>query len=245
MICKAIRALGAACSVILLVLFLTEGTSAAQGLTVLPVTLRLQPGQLSGTLTVVNQGLTATSFQLRAYAWDQSNGSDTLTATDALLASPPLATLSPGANQVVRMILRRPADGREGSFRILLDQIPPPATAGIIRIALRFSIPIFVEPTSNAAPHIDWRIERIQGHDELVAVNSGNQHQTVHDVTLAMADGKILHAEVDKSPYVLAGATRRWKISGSEPGPGPGAAIRLKGQSDAGQIDQQVVVAGS
>ena len=110
---------------------------------------------------------------------------DELQPVSELLASPPLATIPAGATQVVRLVLRRPAIGREASYRILLDQIPPPAEPGTVRIALRLSIPVFAEPTAHAVADCAGRSNPRGGKLYLVAVNEGSRHETVRDLTLS------------------------------------------------------------
>jgi fimbrial chaperone protein len=209
----------------------------AQSLTVLPVTIQMAPGQMATTLTVINQSDSETSFQARAFGWSQPGaGNDELAATNDVLASPPLATVAAGATQVVRVVLRKPPQGKEASYRILLDQIPPPATPGTVRIALRLSIPILAAPATRSAPHVQWRVEGAH----LVAVNDGNQHETVRDIALATAGGSALKVETSVSPYILAGATRRWRILPQSPT--PGVTLRLTAHADSGAIDQPVPV---
>src|SRR4029077_4276678 len=99
---------------------------------------------------------------------------------------PPPPAGPPGAG---RWVPPAPPQGQEASYRILLDQLPPPAAPGTVRIALRLSIPILAEPATRAAPHVQWRIERGGGQAWLVAVNDGNRHETVRDIALATAGG--------------------------------------------------------
>lgn len=221
------------------------GPAHAQGLTVLPVTIQLAPGQMAAALTVINQSDSETSFQVRAFAWSQQEGADQLTATNELLVSPPLGTIAAGATQVVRLVLRRPPEGREATYRILLDQIPPAAAPGTVRIALRLSIPIFAEPATRVTSHLQWRIASSGRQAYLEAVNDGSRHETVRDIALAAPDGAVAKVETNTSPYVLAGATRRWRIVATGPVVAPGTAPRLTAQTDSGSINQTVpVVAG-
>ncbi len=92
----------------ILAMILTGRAAAAQALSVLPVNIFLPPGQKATTLTVTNQGKSETAIQVRAYAWNQPDGEDQLTTSDMVVVSPPLATIAPGATQVVRLILRLP-----------------------------------------------------------------------------------------------------------------------------------------
>ena len=202
------------------------GPAHAQGLTVLPVSIKMEPGQLAATLTVINQSEAEASFQVRAFSWAQQGDADQLAPTDELLASPPLGTMAPGATQVVRIVLRRAPTGHEASYRILLDQIPPPAAPGMVRIALRLSIPVFAEPATRVQPQLSWHIEG----GSLVAVNSGTRHEVLRDIALGAAK-----VDSNAPPYVLAGATRRWRILGAS-----GGSQRLTAKSEAGAIDQQL-----
>ncbi len=218
----------------------------AQGLTVLPVSIQMAAGQMAATLTVRNEGDSETSLQVRPFVWSQPppHGSDELMPATELMASPPLATIAPGATQVVRLVLRRPPGDREASYRILLDQIPPPAAPGTVRIALRLSIPIFAEPPTRASPHLQWRLESHGGRLTLVAVNDGRRHEKIRDIALGGGGGSY-RIESGLSPYILPGATRRWQIDAAGPPPAFGAIVRLTANTEAGAIVQPVaVVAG-
>ena len=215
---------------------------SAQGLTVAPVTIHMAPGQMATTLTVTNQSDTDTAFQLRVLAWSQNGDDDQLTSTDQVLASPPIGSIAAGASQVVRMVLRRPSQGTEATFRILFDQIPPPAKPGTVRIALRLSIPIFAEPVAVVAPHLEWRLERDNGEVYLIAVNNGNAHERVRNIALASAAGIVFKAEDNQSPYILSGGTRHWRIAARGALPAPGTVMHLTAQGDVGAIDVSVSV---
>jgi fimbrial chaperone protein len=214
----------------------------AQGLTVLPVAIQMAAGQMAATLTVRNEGDSETSLQVRPFLWSQTpGGDDELKPAVELMASPPLATIPAGATQVVRLVLRRPAEAREASYRILLDQIPPPAVPGTVRIALRLSIPIFVEPSNRIAPHLQWRVQSNGGQLYLVAINEGSRHEKLRDIALT-AVGGVSKVEANLSPYILPGVTRRWRILASGAPPGPGTVMRLNATADAGPVDQPVTV---
>jgi len=224
-----------------LAMCLIAGHAMAQALAVEPVTIRMAPGQLAATVTVTNKSDSETSFQLRGFAWTQNGDEDQLSPTDQLLASPPLGSIAAGGSQVVRIVLRRGPADREATFRILFDQIPPPAPPGTVRIALRLSIPVFAQPAARAAPHLNWRIERENGQGFLVAVNDGGSHEAVRGIALSGADGSAIRTEDNQSPYVLAGATRRWRLTGGALPPA-GATLRLSAQGDTGTINETVPV---
>jgi fimbrial chaperone protein len=226
----------------ILIVLLTGLAARAQALAVLPVNILLSPGQKTTTLTVTNQGTSETSIQIRAYAWSQNDGEDKLTSSDAVVVSPPLASIAAGATQVIRLILRQPPQDSEATYRILVDQIPPPAEPGIVHVVLRLSIPIFAQPITRAVPHIEFHLEDNAGQTYLVGTNDGLRHEAIREIVLTTGDGRTLKEEASASPYILSGATRRWHITSPDSLPLPSVPLRLTAHGDAGIIEQQVQV---
>lgn len=224
----------------LIIVLLTTVACPAQSLTVLPVNLFLAPGQSATTLTVTNQGASGTAIQIRAFSWTQKDGNDQLATSDAVVVSPPLASIAPGASQVVRLILRQPPQGQESTFRVLIDQIPPPAEPGIIHVVLRLSIPIFAQPAARAVAHLQFHLERDATQLYLVGINDGLRHEAIRDIVLLTNDGRELKPGSGESPYILAGATRRWIINAQDSLQLPNESLRFKAHADAGAIEQQV-----
>jgi fimbrial chaperone protein len=222
-----------------LVLASLAGRAAAQALTVLPVVINMQPGQLAATISISAQGGAQTSYQVRAFAWSQTGDGEQLDPTTDVLLSPPLGVIPANSTQVVRIVIRKPPKDRESVYRILLDQIPPPSAPGTIRIALRLSLPIFVEPKTRVAPHIEWRVERDSSGLSLVALNNGTRHERIHDIVLSTGTGTF-KPQGDSSPYLLAGATRRFRLTGDGALPESGVNLHLTAQSDGGKIDVTV-----
>ena len=239
--CRSIAAAIGVAAILLIVLS-AVGTAQAQSLTVVPVNVQLPPGQRAATLTVNNAGSTATAVQIRVFVWSQQDGKDQLTATNDVLASPPVATIAPGDSQVVRLVLRQTPQGREATYRILLDQIPPPAEPGILHVVLRLSIPIFAQPAARALPHVQFHMERHADRVFLVGVNDGLRHEAIRDIALSSADGQTLKPVAGELPYILAGSTRRWAIAPQGALPLTNETLRLTAQADAGKIEQQIRV---
>lgn len=237
--CRLMAAFIALAAAVFLFL-LADPSAVAQSLSVLPVNVLFSPGQKATSLTVTNMGTVETAIQIRAYAWSQKDGDDQLTDSDAVVLSPPLARMAPGASQVIRLILRQPPQGREATYRILIDQIPPPAEPGIVHMVLRLSIPIFAQPATRAIPHVQFHTEIDVGKLFLVGINDGLSHEVIHDIVLSTSDGRKLMEENGASPYILAGATRRWPIAAQAPLPLPSETLQMTAHSDAGAIEKQV-----
>lgn len=212
------------------------------GVEVSPVNIELAPGQAAAALTIANHNDRKMSFQIRGYSWQQDSvGNDTTEPTADLLASPPLATIKPGDTQVVRLILRRPPEGREATYRIIFDQLPAPHEPGVVSVLVRLSIPVFAQPNVRAMPRLGWRIVRDSGRLWLVATNNGTRHSTVRSMQLTAADGRRLQVEIDSPPHILPGATRRWAIVAGD-SLSPNEVVHLTGSADVGVIDQRITL---
>jgi fimbrial chaperone protein len=213
----------------------------AQALEVSPISIEFQPDQMTTTLSVTNQGREPTVLQMRPFQWDQANNSDQLTATVDLLVSPPITNVPAGESQTFRLVLERPANETETSYRLLLDQLPAPAMAGTVRIALRISIPVFAEPQQQVYPDLDWRIETLGNGDVLVVANHGTKHARILNPVLVESNGRKIKLLPGQTPYILPGAERRWSF-GSKNHPIPGSTVHLIAMSDAGLVDATVHV---
>lgn len=210
-----------------------------RGLSVAPVTFELRSGQMTSVLTIQNNTDREVDFQVRSYSWSQTAGDDHLTPTDILVASPPLGRIPAGGQQIVRLVLRKAADGQEASYRILLDQAPPPPDPGQVSFALRMSMPLFDEPPERGRAMVRWKIQSEEGAYYLVAVNRGGRHEAFRDVALTTASGRPVPIEQNASPYVLAGATRRWRILSTSFAPSR-EALQLTARAESGPVDQPV-----
>jgi fimbrial chaperone protein len=214
-------------------------------LSVWPVNIFLSPGQRAATLSVTNSGNGVTGIQVRAYAWNQKDGNDQITATRTVIVSPPLASIPPGATQVVRLVLRQLPQDRESTYRILVDQIPPPAEAGVVHMVLRLSIPIFAQPRIRVAAQVQFHIENRAGKVVLVGINNGLSHETVRDIVLATSDGRKLKAVSSSSPYILAGTTQYWLLETQGYMPQASEVLQLTAHALTGAIHQQVSIAAT
>jgi fimbrial chaperone protein len=216
----------------------------AEPIEVAPITLELPTGQKTGTLTLTNRAAQKATIQVRVFAWDQNGGEDHLSPTSDIVLSPPFVTLPPNETQLVRVVLRKPAEDREASYRILIDEIPPPDAPGNVKLLLRISLPVFAEPRRKATPSLVWRVVRTQKDGmQVVGVNTGNRRARVLNLTISPEGGAApLEVRVNANPYILPGAERRWTLKGDVASIRPGAAMRISATSDEGQISARAAV---
>ncbi len=226
--------LGAACA----------GPALAGSFGVSPVRLTLAAGRGAVALTVRNTGPEACVIQLDLQAWSQRDGVDVLEPTRELLANPPLFALAPGGVQIVRVGLRgrAPDAQRELAYRLLLKEVPQPATPSDkgLRMALNVSLPVFVLPIAPAAPDLHWSARRTDGphRTALAAVNSGNAHVQLNGVRLAGG----APAAPAVTGYLLPGQRRAWAIDHDAP---VGATLHLVALTDAGELPADAPVAAA
>lgn len=120
----------------------------AASLRVSPVLLDVPSGQTGTTLTVSNDDKAPIRVQVRVYLWTHKGNDDVLSPTKAVVASPPIGVLKPGAENLVRIVrvATTPVTARE-SYRVLVDQLPDPKRqAGVVSILVRHAIPLYFEP---------------------------------------------------------------------------------------------------
>lgn len=201
----------------------------AAALEVAPVLTDLVPGQQSAVLTITNTSPDPTAVQVRSFAWSQNATSDQLDPTEALMVSPTVFQLQPGAAQVVRILLRRPPSKPEETYRLLVDEIPPPGSNGNVRFALRLSLPVFAH--SAGAPPASPPEMRVADGRELVVVNRGPRRLRLVDLELLQSNGERVPVTPPENPYVLPGVERHWQLRGVTLRPGMTARANWTGES--------------
>ncbi len=200
-----------------------------------PIKAELSAQRPVTSLSVRNDGTESVSIQLQTNTWSQHDGADVQTPTTDLIASPPIFSLEPGTSQVVRVGLRKPQAGTlETTYRLLLQELPPPPTPGFqgLKVALALSVPVFVAPATPATELLDWQVREVDGALRVTLHNQGNVHARITEFTLAMADGSVL-ARMDAASYVLAGQSGEWTLTPTTP-VASGTRLRLSARTTAG-----------
>ena len=222
----------------------------AGAISISPLRVDLSATAKTAALTVRNEDASATVVQAEVLAWSQPGGEDVLAATRELLVSPAVFTLAPGAQQLVRVALRRaPEPDRELSYRLIVQEVPQvaaPETTGL-RVALRLSVPVFVAAERAGDAVLTWIADRdADGGLAVTARNDGPVHARVQRFTVRSAAGTVI--EQPSLTYVLPGASRRWSFPSAEdagapatpPAALPAGPYRLEGQTDRGTFTTEL-----
>ena len=211
---------------------------------VAPIRVELSTQQRTAAVTVRNDGQDPLVIQVELVAWTQQNGQDTYAETSELLATPPIVTIPPGRDQIVRIGLRRAPDPeRELSYRVFLREILAPPTQDFrgLQVALRVGVPAFVKPLVAAKPVIAWSA-RIAPDGRLVvsARNTGNMHLQVVDFGLTLPGSDTVIAAHDQMSYILADQAREWPLELKSAPPAGVTRLHLIGRTDAGPIEAEL-----
>lgn len=210
-----------------------------------PVTVTLTPDKPVAALTVRNIGTDSTVIQLQLMSWSQADGTDKFTPTSNILATPPIFTLPAHGSQVIRVGFRHPPDGPgEHAYRLFLQEIPPPLKSGFqgLRMALRISMPVFVQPTWAGSPQLHWQaMPAGRGQIKIRVSNDGVAHVKLTQFRLSL-EGSPKPLRMPPQPvYVLPGATHEWMVDA----PGTlGERLHLTAQRDSGEAVQADLVVG-
>ena len=223
---------------------LAEATSWA----IDPVRIELSPEQQTAVINIKNGSDLPTSIQIQVVAWSQLSGKDIYTPTRELLVSPPIITIAPNGEQIIRTALRRQVDmTNELAYRINLLELPPQPTAGFmgLQVALRIGLPVFVKPQNvKMAPKMTWSISLMPDNNlRLGLKNEGNAHVQVSDFALYVPGNNQPIASESGSSYVLAEQTREWILKTSSMKLVPGGRLHLIAYTDAGHVDMELVLA--
>ncbi|MEA3177579.1 MAG: fimbrial chaperone protein [Gammaproteobacteria bacterium] len=222
------------------VLFHFDSASAGS-FAVSPVRVTLTPSQSVAAIRVQNEGTEATVVQLETYDWSQHDGENVLTATNELLATPPILTIPPGGSRVIRVGLRRSRDAqREVTYRLMLREVPPPdPIAQSLRVALQISMPVFVLPAGPTSPDVHWRAALTDdGHIRVLAKNTGSAHIQLGHLELAPAGGAAVAAQ-DMSTYILPDNGHEWTLPVSSL-PAVGTLLRVTSQLESSKLQADV-----
>jgi fimbrial chaperone protein len=212
-----------------------------------PVRVELSPQQQTAAIIVRNESDQPSSIQIQAVAWSQVDGQDVYTPTRELLVSPPIATIPPKSDQVIRVALRRPADpSKELAYRINLQELPTGQTAETtgVQVALRIGLPVFVQSEKgDAAPKMTWSVARVSDSQLRVQVrNQGNAHVQISDFSLHAAGTTQAVTSESASSYVLAGQSREWLLKTSSSQTIANGRLRLMAFTDADKVDTELVL---
>ena len=224
-----------------LALFLTlQGVSLAQSasLQVAPVRLEIPPGGAASKINLKNLGNTPIATQIRVFKWVQSAGKDELIETHDVVVSPPILSLLPEQNNVIRVVRvsQQPIQSEE-SYRLLVDELPaaPDAKKYAVSFVLRYSIPVFFASAQSTGAGLDWKVSSSGGATIVDVVNHGNSYQRISAFSL-QAGGKTFEFGKGLMGYVLANSSNHFVLKRSLGSFKAGQTVQISAEGNDGPI---------
>ncbi len=230
--------------ILILMLLLMPLWAQAASFQVNPVRLMLSADRSTDVLKVINSSDTPTVVQLQIVAWSQEGGKDIYTSSRKLLATPPIFTVAPGSQQVVRVGMRSKPDAKqETCYRLFLMEVPPAPSSGFrgVQIALRVGIPVFVEPAMNTEPALEWSAKQLTATTlQVTAANVGTAHAQILKWILEAPDQTRPLAQ-EFGSYVLPGANHTWTLKLAAPLT-VSTPLEITADTDRGTLHAQLVL---
>jgi len=219
---------------------------------VAPILIDLRMGESVSGLRVSNSDTTEpVSVQARLVRWRQESGEDVYMPAEAVVASPPVSRVAPGAENLIRIVrtAQTPVVGEE-SYRLLIDQLPEPGAqaAGTINILIRHSVPVFFSGTDTAPAQAQWHITRAvnagpdatpQAGWRVTVNNRGDQRLRLADLRLQDANGRVAGQRPGLVGYVLGHSTMAFFVAAEANAANTAttSALRVSAQSEAGEME--------
>lgn len=200
--------------VLALALAAWAGPASAAMLSVSPTLVRVDSPSAAGALTLRNDGDGPAAVQVRVFEWTKQDGQDRLRPTDKVVASPPMATLSPNKDYLVRIVRtdKTPVRAVE-NYRLFVDQLPDPSPGvNNVKLLVRQSIPVFFRAGNFARASVVWTLRKVSGKVVLSAVNNGDDELRLTSLTLVGRNGKTVSLGKGLIGYILGRATTTWDL---------------------------------
>jgi fimbrial chaperone protein len=236
---------------------LASSVASASGLQVAPTSLDLAANKNADGLWLSNTGDGTLHAQVRVFHWTQEGGEEKLAPSRGLAISPPILQIDAGSRQLVRVIRSSaPPSVDEDAYRVLIDELPvdesqaaagdaskPAVPQGGLQYVLRYSVPIFVQPTGQAgsvAPKLSGKVVH-EGDQTFIEVsNQGTGHAQLGNLVLVDAQGKREELSAGLVGYVLPGQTKRWPLKVSAQALASAASLQSRINSEP--VEQTLVL---
>ncbi len=214
----------------------------AASLQVSPTSLEVTAPGAATTLTLNNPGDAPLKAQIRVYRWCLVNGEERLDPATGVVASPPMATLQPKTNYVVRVVRvsKQPVIAEE-TYRLVVDEIPDRTNLPnrSVAMAFRYSVPVFFMTKDGGAPNLAWSSQTRNGKTFVSATNTGTRRVRLADLQISDGKGKPVTIAKGLAGYVLARSSKSWVAPGLVQS--AGTPLQITARGDLGPINARIL----
>jgi fimbrial chaperone protein len=192
--------------------------AAAAEVQVNPILVELSPSAPSALVALRNAGTEPARFEVQVRAWAQSPaGEMQLSATEDVVAFPPIVTIAPGEERNLRVGVATRFGEVEKSYRVFLQELAPPEKPGTpphLRVLTRVGLPVFLAPSRAVEKTSIAELGVRGGRARFALRNDGTvrSRPSAVKVTALGADGKPVLERDLPAWYVLAGGVREYDV---------------------------------
>jgi fimbrial chaperone protein len=189
----------------------TPTASIAGLFSISPIRLDLDRQNKTDSITVSNDETERMiEMQAKLFEWTQdANGNDVYVESNDLVFFPRIFSVDKQDQRVVRVGLKVPAAVTEKSYRLFIEELPPPPDpdkkGAQILFVLRFGVPVFVRPDKEQSAGAIDGLEAAPEAATVVIRNTGNQNFQIQSLKVSSQAG---YEKEIVGGYVLAGATK-------------------------------------
>ena len=194
----------------------------ASDIGVSPVSVHLDKANDRATLNVINNGTEPVVMQAEMIQWKRvAPQQDEDGPTTDMIVNPAVFTVAPGQTQVVRVGMRKAAQAtQEGTYRIVLREVPTPPKegearlAGQVRVLMALRVPVYVAPLNVVKAPRFAATREADGTVVASLQNDGNVHVRVGRLRVR-ADGDptaVPSADQAVAEVVFPGENRKFRV---------------------------------
>lgn len=215
-------------------------TALAAKLQIAPVLIDVAAPAAATSVSVTNAGQDSVSLQARLFRWGQKEGRDAFFRTKAVVVSPPILKLDPGKSGTIRIVrLDKSTVRGEEAYRLLIDELPKPATANrtTVKMVVRHSIPVFFSAANATPAPTQWSVSQSGGTVTVRASNPGQKRLKVSKLKLRGTGGGNADFGDGLAGYVLGNSSRAFTapVTGRLQGD-----VQITATTNRGPLNQKV-----
>jgi len=173
-----------------------------------PLMLSLAPDERAAGLDITNQAASPVTLQIRLMRWTQDGDRNLYETAPGWVISPPMVVVPGGQSQLLRVIRRQIEQAPvEQAYRVFIDELPgadAPA-GGAVRVLMRYSLPLFVEPNQAGLPDVGWTLQSCGKGWYLRGDNQGQRHFKLLGYSISQHGKRLAETPDGLLGYILAG----------------------------------------
>ena len=185
------------------------------GVSVDPVQMYIQNPikQRTTTLTLESKDETEKRiFEVKAFKWTQKdNGENVLEPDNSLIINPKNFILQANGKQTIRIGFNRPVESvlegqQEGTWRVMVDEIPQAVKESSVNFLVSFNLPLFVGKQEDIK--LNFNVE----NNKLIVKNNAKSHIQIANLKIVDANKKEVF-KTETMNYLLANKSASYDLN--------------------------------